>query len=229
MNTVVQAANPSVIRRFCRPSYVQGIRTGTAGLDLASVNQRWFEGDLVVKQRSDGALARVVMVARLVGPAGQDVMPELVDAELLSVGPDVMEFIGYERDSLTRRDTAQGWIYTGARLDRFHCQLIRHEGAPKPRWVQTQGKWHHGRLVVADEPDEIRGRWAPVARFWGARHDTETVQPLLASKLIYLMNDRLVLTGFNRHPQTGVEVAQTWLLIRENRVPDGAGEILSAT
>ncbi|PTT93034.1 hypothetical protein DBR42_00920 [Pelomonas sp. HMWF004] len=197
------------------------MRQGGPGGDAA---RSWVEGRLEACQRHDGVLARSVMVARLVKACGAEALPELIDAQLLTCGPDSMHFVGFERDPLTRRDTAQAWTYTGPGLDRFHCQAVRSQGAPRPRWIQAQASWHLGKLTMADELDPVLGRWVPVARFHGISQDSEIVQPLVAAKLTqFLLSGRVVLTGMNRHPETEVEQAQTWLLLPATEPPNGAG------
>lgn len=206
-------------RYWCRRSYQNGARVAEHDPGFAN---GWSEGTLEVKQRHDPVLARTVMVARLVTPQQGDAQPELIDAELIGCDADALHLTGYERDVLTRRDTMQAWTYHGPAVNHFHCLPLRSEGAPKPRWIQSSATWFSGRLGLANELDRGLGRWAPVARFKALQQDSETVQPLLAAKLIQLVGERMVLTGMNRHPETGVEVAQTWLLMRTD-TPQGGG------
>jgi len=208
-------------RHFARLDYRLGVRQAEPG--PGTPGPRWVEGTLEASQRRDGVLARVVMVARLVAPGGGDAAPELIDAQLLQCGPDGMRLMGVERDPLTRRDTAQAWHYIGPGIDRVHCQLLRTAGAPKPRWLQSEGTWQLGKFGLADEFDTAMQRWLPIARLVGISQDIELVPPLLNARLIQLVNRRIVLTGIDRHPETGVEQAQTWLLMRAGQNPAGAG------
>lgn len=174
-------------------------------------------------QRTDQVLARSIMTARMLNEQGASAAPELIDAQLLRWSCDEICLSGFERDELTRRDTAQAWhISSGHPLDLYSCQPVRDGGRPKPRWIQSQGQWYAGRLSVAEEYDDPLQRWLPVARFRAVRQDIELLPPLLNAKLIHLRDQRVVLSGVDRHFDSGAEVAQTWLLIQAGQQASGS-------
>lgn len=211
-------------RLYCRFGYSGGARIDVEpGEGGPGLRARYACGTLEVLQRDDPLLARAVMTARLRTEQGKEAAPDLFDAQLLSWSADAISLVGFERDVLTRRDTVQSWLFSGTQLNRYSCQLIRDSGRPKPRWIQSQGKWHAGQVSLAEELDPVLGRWLPVARFRSTRQDTELLPPLLNAKLIQWRENRVVLTGIDRHPESGVEEAQTWLLIQADHSASGAG------
>lgn len=107
-------------------------------------------------------------------------------------------------------------------MDRFWVLRLRRDGAPIPRWQQSQAAWVDGRLRVLEERDDQLRRSLLVARLLGAE-GSALVPALCDVRLLQLDQDRLVLGGFERDALTGRDVAQTWLLRRGPECPQGAG------
>lgn len=110
-----------------------------------------------------------------------------------------------------------------ARLNTYWCLPLRRDGAPLPRWVQSQANWYFGELGVEEELDTALHRHVLVGRFHAEGRTRELLQPLREVKLLLLDRERLVLSGVERDLLTGRDVGQTWLLLPPGVQPGGAG------
>lgn len=108
-------------------------------------------------------------------------------------------------------------------MDRFWVLRLRREGAPIPRWQQSQAAWVDGRLRVVEERDDQLRRSFLVARLTRFGDGAGLLPALFDARLLQLDQDRLVLAGFERDVLTSRDVAQTWLLRRGPECPRGAG------
>lgn len=108
-------------------------------------------------------------------------------------------------------------------FNKYWCLLVRKDGAPVPRWIQSEARWKEGVLLVKQERDPLLGRSVMVARLATAPGGTELVPPLIDAQLVLLDHARLVLSGMERDELTRKDVAQTWLLIKGRDEPRGAG------
>lgn len=70
---------------------------------------------------------------------------------------------------------------------------MRRQGAPVPRWLQSQATWLFGELYVDEERDTTLHRHILVAHFYSEGRSRELLEPLREVKLLLLGNDRLVL------------------------------------
>lgn len=85
-------------------------RDGRLVADEAPTPPEWMEGRLALQEERDDWLGRTVRVCRLKSPDGGDVVPPLIEAQLVLANQDRLVFSGIERDALTRCDKLQGWL-----------------------------------------------------------------------------------------------------------------------
>lgn len=115
------------------------------------------------------------------------------------------------------------------RMDEFWVLRVRRQGAPIPRWQQSQASWVEGLLAIREERDEQLNRSFLVARLRGhAGQSCDSLPALFDARLLQLTSERLVLGGFERDPLTGRDTAQTWLLMRGAGCPQGFGLVWEA-
>lgn len=75
------------------------------------------EGKFSLKEARCEVMRRTVMVARLFGPDGEDVLQPLYDAKVVYCEDGEASVAGLEVDTLSRKFTAQAWhvLLAGAR------------------------------------------------------------------------------------------------------------------
>lgn len=71
--------------------------------------QTEYQGLFTFKENSFRPLRRTVLVARLLGPTGEDILPPLYDAKLVYMEAGEGSVTGLELDTLNSKYSAQAW------------------------------------------------------------------------------------------------------------------------
>jgi len=91
---------------------------------------------------------------------------------------------------------------------------MRCKGRRVPKWQLHRATRYVGQLTVTEERDELLHRTCRVARVIDDfRRPTNVLPPLFDATLLWMSNDQMVLTGFERDDSIGsiTDYAQTWL------------------
>jgi hypothetical protein len=91
---------------------------------------------------------------------------------------------------------------------------LREKGRRVPKWQLHRAVRFEGQLTITEEHDKLLHRTTRVARVIGVeRRPVNLLAPLLDATLIWMNNDQMALTGFEREETGGgpTDYAQTWL------------------
>ena len=91
---------------------------------------------------------------------------------------------------------------------------LRNKGRRIPKWQLHRAQRLIGQLTIVEEHDKVMHRTTRVARVIGfERRAVDHLPPLFDATLIWMNNDQMALTGFERDDSSGsqVDYAQTWL------------------
>lgn len=110
-------------------------------------------------------------------------------------------------------------------INRYWCMLLRNEGKPVPRWLQTNATWVEGQLRLREEFDQITRRHTTVARFYQVGSPNEVMRNLIDARFIVIEDDYSIVTGMERDEMTRCDRAQAWFLTKGREAPQGRGEL----
>ena len=91
---------------------------------------------------------------------------------------------------------------------------LRNKGRRIPRWQLHRAQRLIGQLTIVEERDKVLHRTTRVARVIAfERRAVDLLPPLFDATLIWMNNDQMALTGFERDDASGgqIDYAQTWL------------------
>jgi hypothetical protein len=91
---------------------------------------------------------------------------------------------------------------------------LREKGRPIPKWQLHRAERHDGHLTIREEHDKALHRTCRIARVVKVNRFAENLlPPLFDATLIWMSNDQMAITGFERDTSTGslTDYAQTWL------------------
>ena len=91
---------------------------------------------------------------------------------------------------------------------------LRCKGRRVPKWQLHRAQRFEGQLTITEERDKLLHRTTRVARIIEVeRRPVDLLRPLFDATLIWMSNDQMALTGFERDDTSGshTDYAQTWL------------------
>jgi len=91
---------------------------------------------------------------------------------------------------------------------------LRCKGRRVPKWQLHRAMRVVGEMTITEQRDDVLHRISRVARVIDfQRRPMDLLPPLFDATLLWMSNDQLALTGFERDDTTGTatDFAQTWL------------------
>jgi hypothetical protein len=91
---------------------------------------------------------------------------------------------------------------------------LRCKGRRVPKWQLHRAQRFEGQLTITEERDDVLHRTTRVARVIEVEpRPINLLPPLFDATLLWMSNDQMALTGFERVDSTGdyTDYAQTWL------------------